>query len=197
MPSPRHLGTVTVRLEGERNRLRQLILYVAQQCVTAKFFGLIKLNKIIWKADFDSFAARQVPVTGREYRRQKLGPVAREMKPLHTEMLRQGAIRIERKLFGEDETGKEIVEYRTIASDIPDLTLFSPEDMSFVNASIAHYWDMTGTETSDESHGVAWRTRTNGDPMPYELAWLSDRPLGPKQAARLIALVTERAANTL
>jgi hypothetical protein len=136
-------------------------------------------------------------VTGREYRRQKLGPVPQEMKPLHTEMLRQGAIRVERKVFGQDETGKDIVEFRTVAQDAPDLSLFTTEDISFLDASISHYWETTGTESSDESHGVAWRTRANGDPMPYELAWLSDREPGPVQLARLTALIAERRTNTL
>ncbi len=187
MPQPRHLGTLTVRLPGETSRLRNLILYVSRRCYPCEFFGAIKLNKIIWKADFDSFAARGIPVTGREYRRQKLGPVLREMKRLHTEMLSEGAIRVERREFGDD-----IVEFRTVAQDEPDLSWFNQQDMEFVEASISHYWDMTGTESSDESHGVAWKTHANGDPMPYELSLLSDRPLRPSQQKRLAALISRR-----
>jgi hypothetical protein len=186
MPSPRHLGTVVVRLPGERSRLRNMILYVAQRCSAAEYFGVIKLNKIIWKADFDSFAARSVPVTGREYLRQKLGPVPREMKRLHTDMLSEGAIRIERRRVGD------YTEFRTIAQDEPDMSIFTQTDMSFVEASISHYWNMTGTESSDESHGVAWRTRSNGDLMPYELSLLSDRSLGPAQTRRLTSLIARR-----
>jgi hypothetical protein len=174
-----------------------MILYVAQKCETSHYFGAIKLNKIIWKADFDSFAARGVPVTGREYRREKYGPVPKEMVPLHTEMLKQGAVRIVRTEFGKDETGKPIIEHRTVAQDEPNMSLFTPEDVSFVDKSISHYWEKSGTESSDESHGVAWRTRSNGDPMPYELAWLSDQPLGRVQAERLTALIVERNTNTL
>src|ERR1700727_1161546 len=103
MPTPRHLGTTVIRLPGEMGRLRQMILYVAQRCESAEYFGAIKLNKIIWKADFDSFAGRGVPVTGREYRRQKLGPVPKEMARIHTEMLKQGAVRVKRKVFGKDK----------------------------------------------------------------------------------------------
>jgi hypothetical protein len=141
MPAPRHLGTTVVRLPGERGRLRQLILYVAQKCETSRRFGAIKLNKIIWKADFDSFATRGVPVTGREYKREKFGPVPREMRSLHTEMLKQGAVRVKRTIFGLDEAGREVVEHRTIAQDAPNMSLFTPEDISFVEASIAHYWE--------------------------------------------------------
>ena len=182
--------TLTVSLRGGQARLRQMILYVAKRCEDAKFFGAIKLNKIIWKADFDLFAERGVPVTGREYRRQKLGPTLREMRPLQTEMLKDGAIKIDRRNIGE------YVEQRTIALDKPDMSLFTPEDIAYVERSIQHYWDMTGTETSDESHGVAWKTRANGEPMPYEFALLSDRVPKPAQMARLKQLIRDRMLTT-
>jgi hypothetical protein len=179
-------------LRGEKARLRQLILYVSDKCKGARYFGAIMLNKIIWKADFDSFAVRGVPITGREYRRQKFGPALREMKPLQNEMLQQGAIRIERRVYNDD-----IVELRTEPQDMPDISLFTAEDLSYVDASISHYWDMTGTESSDESHGVAWRTRANGDPMPYESALLSDREPQPAQQRRLAHLIRHREMTTL
>jgi hypothetical protein len=163
-----------------------MILYVAGRCQGAKYFGAIKLNKIIWKADFDSFAARKVPVTGREYRRQQFGPALREMLPVHREMLRDGAIRVERRDFGDG-----FVEHRTIPIDQPNLELFSPEDLAFVDGAILHYWGMTGTETSDESHGIAWKTRHNGETMPYELALLSDEPLDPEHLRRVEDLIYE------
>jgi hypothetical protein len=83
-------------------------------------------------------------------------------------MLRDGAIRIEHRDYGDG-----IVENRTIALDKPDMAMFSTEDIKFIDESIRHYWEMTGTEASDESHDIAWRTRFNGHPMPYESALLS------------------------
>lgn len=172
--------TFRVDLPGGQNRLKQMILYVSEQNVEATRFGLIKLNKIIWKADFDAFAERGVPITGRTYKRQKYGPVANEMPPVHSEMLRDGYISIRRVDFGEG-----IVEKRTIALCAPQLSMFSAEDLKFVNASIAYYWHKTGEEASDDSHGVAWSTRHNGEEMPYESAYLADLTLGPSQRLRL------------
>lgn len=185
--------TMSVPLPGDTSRLRQMILYVASKCEKAEFFGAIKLNKIIWKADFDSFAARHIPVTGSEYRRRKFGPALLKMLPVHREMLRDGAIRVDRRSFGKDEEGNEIIEERTIALDRPEpRRFFSDEDLRFVDAAIEHYWNMTGTETSDESHGIAWKTRNNGDPMPYELALLSDEPLDSEHLAHIEQLIYER-----
>jgi len=179
--------TALVALPGGQARLRELILYVAKACTDAPRFGAVKLNKIIWKADFDSFAERGVPVTGRAYKRQKLGPVLHEMVSVLNEMLRDGLIQMR-----QIDLGEGYIEHRTIAAREPELGLFGFDDLAYVQRAIEHYWSMTGTESSDESHGVAWRTRKNGDPMPYEAALLSDRQPGAAQMARLTQLIESR-----
>jgi hypothetical protein len=55
---------------------------------------------------------------------------------------------------------------------------------------------MTGMEASDESHGTAWKTRFNGDPMPYEAALLSNQVPGRKQMAGLEDIVRRRQITT-
>ena len=59
------LLTDFIGLQGGQDRLRQLTLYVSREFATAARFGLVKLNKTLWKADFDAYANRRVPVTGR------------------------------------------------------------------------------------------------------------------------------------
>jgi Antitoxin SocA-like, Panacea domain len=186
----RHL-TYRVDLPGGQLRLREMILHVSEHCSSAQHFDRTKLNKIIWKADFDAFAARRVPVTGRPYQRLQFGPVPVEMPPLYGEMLQEGVIHLDRIDHGDGS-----VEHRTIADVRPELKLFSQDDLSYVDAAIAHYWNKTGNETSDNSFGVAWATRENGDPMPYELALLSDRCLGKMQAERLLEMARQAGWNS-
>ena len=161
-------------------RLRQLILYVAIKSRDAARFGRIKLNKVLWKSDFDSFAARGVPVTGSAYQRLRLGPAPKSMLPLYNDMLRQGWISEDITDFGDD-----IVERRPVALLDPDMSYFNFQDLEFVDAAISYYWTLTGMETSDDSHGVAWQTRTDNEPIPYEAALLSDRRPGLPQMQRL------------
>jgi hypothetical protein len=179
--------TYTVPLPGQQGRIRQMILYVARKCESAQYFGAIKLNKIIWKADFDAYAARRKPITGREYRRRYFGPALREMLPVHREMQREGLIRVDLRDLGDG-----FVEQRTVALSEADLRWFDQEDLSFVNAAIQYYWDKTGTEASDDSHGAAWRTRKDNDPMPYELAFLSDEPLDLPHLMHIENLIYEK-----
>lgn len=163
--------TYKVDLPGGQSRLRDAILYVSGKYKNADWFGLVKLNKTLWKADFDSFRERQYPVTGRQYKRQKDGPVPYEMVPILNDLLRDDYIEIEKRPVGR------MTEQRVIPKVEPSLRNFSPADVSYFDRAIRFYWDFTGTEASDHSHGVAWATRYNGDDMPYNLAFLSDVPL--------------------
>src|SRR5260370_40915264 len=109
MVTPRKL-TSSVPLPDGQVRLRQLVLYVAEECREAPHFGLTKLNKIIWRADFTSYAERGVPVTGRAYQRLKFGPAPIEMLPVLNELEQRGDIE-----YLETEFGDEIAEKRVIA----------------------------------------------------------------------------------
>ncbi|MGC2521480.1 MAG: Panacea domain-containing protein [Stellaceae bacterium] len=149
--------------------------------------GLIKLNKILWKADFDAYAARNIPVTGRAYQRLELGPAPREMRPLLNEMIRARLIHLEETDFGDG-----VIEYRPIADKPPSLDNFGSDDIEFVDASIVYYWNMTGKETSDDSHGIPWRSRKNNEPMFYELSFISDSPISPKQIIRISAVIRDK-----
>lgn len=170
-------------MPGGQKRLGEAVLYVSQKCEAAAYFGLVKLNKIIWRADFESFAQRGQPVTGRQYQRLKQGPAPVEMLPVLNELQADGALIIQKRL---QQFNRE--EQRPVALADPVLSFFSKQDLEYLDRAISVYWEMTGKEVSDLSHGVAWRSREDGEPMPYELAYLSDEPLGRSQKARLLQL---------
>ncbi len=172
--------TFKVDLPGGQDRLRQMILHVAMCCLDAPRFGRIKLNKVLWKADFDAYATRGVPVTGVAYQRLRLGPAPKAMLPVYNEMLQTGLLNETNTDFGDG-----IVERRPVALVNPVLDLFSVDDLGFVGSAVNYYWHLTGMETSDDSHGVAWQTRADNDPMPYESALLSGRVPGRLQLSRL------------
>lgn len=182
LPEVRPKLTWKVSLPGGQKRLSEAVLYVSKKCEDAPFFGLIKLNKIVWRADFESFAQRGQPVTGRQYQRLKQGPAPVEMLPVLNELQAGGLLTIKRVQQGNYE------EQRPVALDAPVLRLFSPQDLEYLDRAISVYWDKTAKEVSEISHGVAWNTREDSEAMPYELAYLSDEPLGRGQKARLLKL---------
>jgi hypothetical protein len=184
--------TASLPLLGGQDRLRQLILYVSLRCEKAERFGRIKLNKIIWRADFEAYAQRKLPITGRAYQKLEWGPAAKEMLPLLNEMLRLGVIEYHETDFGEDRYGERVIEQRPIAKLLPNLEYFTRSDIEFVEDSIDYYWGKTGNESSDDSHGMAWKSRNLKETIYYELAYLSDEPITDKETRALIERMTER-----
>lgn len=186
---PRHL-TWKVRLPGGQDRLKEAVLYVAKACQEAEYFGLIKLNKILWRADFRAYAERKQPVTGRPYQRLRLGPAPVEMVIVLDELQASQFLRIEKRpIFGFDEQ-------RPVPLAEPDLKFFSPDDLKYIDEAVGYYWKMTGTITSEESHGIAWRTHDLSDLLPYESAFLSDEPVSESQGQRMLALAAQKGWNS-
>jgi hypothetical protein len=158
--------TYSVNLPGGKDRLRELILYVCGRCADAPRFGQAELNKILWKADFEAFAKRGVPVTGRSYQRLKSGPAPIEMPPVLAELIESGELEVSPGDLGEE---------RLIPTRAADLQpFFSDDDMRFVDDAIDRVGEMTAGKGTDDAQGIAWKSRGDLDPMPYESAYLSD-----------------------
>ncbi|HEY9011184.1 MAG TPA: Panacea domain-containing protein [Devosia sp.] len=172
MTSYGDLGSaVTFKLElpGGQGRLKEAAIYVMDAAQNFEYFGLIKLNKMLWRADFRSFLERRFPVTGRPYQKLEHGPAPVEMKPVLRDLERAGAIR-----YVDSGVPKE---QRPVPDNPPRPMNLSPRDIQFLDEAVEHYRDMTAKATSRDSHGVAWSTRSIGDLIPYDAAIFDDDEL--------------------
>lgn len=86
------------------------------------------------------------------------------------------------------DLGGNFQEERVVVEGPPPQEHLSDNDLYYLDEAIFHYWDKTARETSDESHGVIWRTHTDRQRLPYELALLSDAEPPPEQANKLSVL---------
>ena len=179
--------TYKVNLAGGQDRLREMILYVSEHSKNSPRWGKTKLNKTLWRADFESFLTRGIPVTGRAYQRLPRGPAPVEMAPVLGEMISAGLVSIE---YLPLQSG--LVEERIIPNAKPNLRFFSQDDLRFVDQAINYLWDDSATDVSRDSHGIAWQSRVDGDPMPYELAYISDRRLSIDLERKLKEIGAER-----
>lgn len=184
--------TFKVDLPRGSERLRELTLYVCQACATAERFGRVKLNKILWRADFTAYAERRTPVTGRPYLKLAAGPAPVEMAALLTDMEAQGLL-----AFSRRDHGDGYIEDRPEALRAPDLRLFSRGDIGFVDASIRFYWRKCATAASELSHQVAWKSRGFLDPLPYESVFFSDTKPTAKERERFAEIATARKLKSL
>jgi hypothetical protein len=150
------------------NRLKELILYIAEKCQEDTTFGAIKLNKILYFSDFISFTKYGEPITGVEYMRLGQGPVPKRMKPISSEMQAQHKIFIQKRdYFGHEQQ-------RVIPMNEANLDIFKPRDIALVDEVINHLWGESAERVSKMSHGIAWKMFEDKQSIPYEAAYLSN-----------------------
>lgn len=160
-----------VPMPDRRKRLRELIVYISDTCQEDPNFGATKLNKILFHSDFKSFARYGKPITGERYQRLERGPAPKRLLPERSKLQEDGAIALRRVHFAGG------YQDRIIPLRDPDLSIFSGQEIALVDEIIDELWDKTAAEVSTESHGIVWRTRYDGDLIPYEAAFLSEEPI--------------------
>lgn len=171
--------------QASTDKLRQLILYVADKCDTDPSFGAVKLNKILFFADFISFADRGEPITGVKYKKYPKGPIPTVLKRLRSKMERDGEIAVRHKKY---QGG---VQHRVIPLRDPDISMFSARDIELVDDMIRMFWGLSAAQVSRLSHDRAWRNASEGETIPYEAAFVSDEPLTGEDVAIAIDMIAE------
>lgn len=172
-------------------RLRELILYVSDRCTEDPGFGATKLNKILYFADFFSYATYGEPVTGAKYMRIGQGPVPQAMLPVRSDMEEKMEIFIRKhKVFGGNYE-----QHRVIAMREPDISMFRARDIAIVDEVIRVLWGRKASEVSDLSHGIAWKIYNDRQLIPYEASLLSDQGITQGDIIRAQELIMEHGWN--
>jgi hypothetical protein len=170
--------TFSYRVERGRQRFRELIVYVSERCQGDPSFGFVKLNKVLYFADFMAFERFGQPLTGMTYQKLEHGPAARAMPPIMNELVAEGAIRIEVvPRFGKPQ--KRAVPQRPANTDI-----FYPDEMALVDEVITYLDGRSAREVSDISHDIRWESVQLGDAIPYEFIFFEAGKLTEEDITR-------------
>src|SRR5262245_25543654 len=102
----------------EKEKFRELILYIASQCEKDKSWNATKLNKILFYSDFIAFRTMGGAITGAEYFALEKGPAPKPLMPVREEMIEAGDLAIE----------KRTVQHRPVALREPDYSLFTAQE---------------------------------------------------------------------
>ena len=169
-------------------KLKELIIYVADRCTDDPRFGAVKLNKLLYLIDVFAYAHYGEPVTGVEYMKQENGPVPRRLVPIREAMLADRSI-----VEVERPSSMSNPRRRVVACRPADLSVFSPREIAHIDKIIQDVWDYSGTNLSDITH--AWRgwriARKLGDTIPYDAVFLSDEPPTDYEVAHAEELISE------
>lgn len=167
-------------MEFDADKFRELLLYVAKRSVNDSTFGATKLNKILFFSDFLAYGQLGRSITGAAYQRLEHGPAPRELLPIQEELVNKGeAMVVPSRYFNR-------VQKRLWAVRDPDISGFSPEEISLVDDVIETLRCHDASDVSLLSHVVAvgWQLAGDREEIPYEAVFLSGEPPTPTDVKR-------------
>lgn len=156
--------------EFNSEKFRALMLYIADQSRDDPWFGVVKLNKILYYSDFLSFARHMKPITGASYLKMKAGPVPEELLSERRTVIDAGLAKIEtRSVF-------RFTQQRLVPNATPvELgSQFDDHEIEIVDEVLSFMKSLTAKESSDMAHAEAgWILAHDREVIPYETAWLA------------------------
>lgn len=163
---------MAVQIKPDEKKFRELLIYVASKCQSDPSFGAIKLNKILFHADFFAYGSLGKPITGMEYMKLEHGPAPRLLAPIRDEMQAANDIVL------VHPTRYGLKHDRVVPRREPDLSLFTAEEIALVDSVIESCRGATAADLSAATHGYrGWLMALHlKDTIPYEAVFLSDEP---------------------
>lgn len=157
-------------------KLRELVLYISQESEGDDFFGMVKLNKLLFNIDFVAYRATGISVTGQTYQALEQGPAPKRMLPILKNMEKRSEVALrEEPFFG-------YTQKRPLALRQAELSLFSSDEIVLVDRMIKRFWKMKATQISEQSHAfVGWSLAEKGEAIPYGVALLGRDELTEQQ----------------
>jgi uncharacterized phage-associated protein len=170
--------------------MKELILYVASKSEEDASFGAVKLNKLLFFADFWAYGNFGRPITGATYEKQKFGPVPREVKKAQEDLEAAGDIVVtERRKFYPQRT--------THAKREADLSVFEDHEIRLVDEILEVFMHDYAGFVSDVSHSVSagWQRAKMRGVISYDSVFLSTDDISEQEISRGQELAAQHGWN--
>lgn len=159
--------------EFDAARFKELIVYITDMCRDDATFGSVKLNKILYFADFMAYRVLGQPITGARYFKLAEGPAPRQLLAARQVLFDEGRLDIELRPYFNGVQKRPIV-----IGDGPNAGMFDDHETAIVRSIVEYFWGKSEREVSDFSHlQPGWILAEDRADIPYETAWLSADPI--------------------
>ncbi len=162
----------------QRDKFKELVLYLSERSETDPNFGETKLNKLLYYIDFLAYRELGQPVTGARYQKLKWGPAATALLPIQQEMEAKGELVIRAGFRGA------YTQKKPIALRQPNLADFSGPEVALIDQLIGAMWHLGAVDVSDLSHdSLGWQLAGEREEIPYETVFVESIELAQPVAA--------------
>jgi hypothetical protein len=190
-----HLGVcLMANQDFNRGKFKEMVLYFAMRSAEQQDegFGMVKLNKLLFRSDFEAYRTLGCPISGEIYERQEFGPVARDLPIVLDELASSGRLTWENVPAGPHTRNVPRVPGRDEA--VPDRRAFSKEELEVMERVLLELATYGGKAVSEWSHeqSAGWNLAAeDGNAIDYRTAFISTDAI----SANLLREVSDYARN--
>ena len=144
-------------------KLTMLMHYIIWKCQDPTTLGATKLNKTLLYSDIFSYVERGKSITDVVYIKRQFGPVPnpKDFLQARDKLENDGKIAITKNLY------HGMPQYQFVALQRPDISMFTPEEISIVDIVIEEMCQKhTASSMSELSHDIIWETAEIGEEIP-------------------------------
>jgi hypothetical protein len=168
--------------EYDQTRFENLVLYLASRSTDDEGYGKVKLNKLLFRADFEAFRLLGASITGEEYKRQEHGPVAAHLPSLLRRFEERGVLTVD-----EIPAGPYVRLVPVLGEGhAPNPEVFSKEEREIIERALDELRLHGAKSVSKWSHeeSVGWRLTETDKVIAYETSVIASEPAPEKTLAR-------------
>jgi hypothetical protein len=171
-----------------RERFDELVLLFSARSESDPRMSRVKLNKLLYRADFEAFRRFGHSLTGATYIRGEHGPMASELPAAETRLGGKGYLAWKHEAAGPHI--QKIPEARVQ----PEPALFSPDELEVIDSALHELREHGGKGAREWSHreSAGWNLVDDGKAIPYETAYVSTKRPDQSLFQRAKRLAQER-----
>jgi Protein of unknown function (DUF4065) len=182
-------------MDFKRGKFKELVVYLSAASARAADdgFGMVKLNKLLYRADFEAYRLLGHSITGETYEKQEFGPVARDLPIVLDELGAAGRLRWE-----HIPRGPRIRDVPRVADDpdaVADMSGFSPDEREVIESTLRELAVYGGKDASEWSHeeSAGWKAVPEyGQEIDYASAVISTEPFSDDELKRIRNALNDR-----
>jgi Protein of unknown function (DUF4065) len=174
--------------EFNPGKFNELVLLMAERSKNDPLMSRVKLNKLLYQADFEAFRLIGHSITGANYVKGEFGPMAAEL-PFAEERLGERGL-----LSWRTEEAGPYSKKVPIAVEGADTLQFSDAELAIIEAALSELVAYGGKSASDWSHreSAGWNLVADGEVIPYGTVFISTEPIPSEDIERAASLARER-----
>ena len=146
------------RTEFNGGKFKELVLLLAERSSGDPLMSRVKLNKLLYRSDFEAFRLLGHSITGATYIRGEHGPMAAELPGAERELGRAGYLGWEFRDAGPH------TQKVPVALEQADESQFLPDELRIVETALGG----KGASLWSHEESAGWRVKDDGEEITYE-----------------------------